>query len=185
MWLRQWLVLTCWTGLRLQDSIGLQITISQADLRSGALRWKAGKTGHSHSWPLPTWMASHLQQIELPYNQPTAHYCRLLRDHLTYACQAARVPVFCPQQIRQRSITEWTRADGVAGQIVHGCGLGVMKHYVDLLSVLESAAPRVRLPACFGASVDNGEALLISYHRLDPDAQKIVSGVAQRLAGTG
>lgn len=183
-WLRQWLVLTTWTGLRLQDSIGLHISIARG-IPTDAIRWQAGKTGHSHAWPLPSWMRDHLQPVELPYDRPTSHYCRLLRDHLTHACHAARVQVFCPQQLRQRSITEWTRADGVAGQIVHGCGLGVMRHYIDLFAVLESAAPRVRLPACFGATVDDGEALLVSYKRLDPAGQQIVSSVAQRLAGAG
>lgn len=184
-WLRQWLVLTCWTGLRLQDSIGLHIALNRQPLADSWLRWQAGKTGHSHVWPLPEWMAKHLIQVELPYSQPTAYYCRLLREHLIHACRAAKVQVFSPQQIRQRAITEWTRADGTAGQIVHGCGLGVMRHYLDLAAVLESAAPRVRLPACFGATVDDGEALLVSYKRLDPAGQQIVSSVAQRLAGAG
>lgn len=183
-WLRQWLVLTYWTALRLQDSIALQIQLSASGkLPDGPLRWQAGKTSINHVWPVPSWIRAHMTPLELPYSQPTMHYCRLLRDHLTHACRAAKVPEFCPQQLRQRAITEWTRADGVAGQIVHGCGLGVMRHYVDFCAVLESAAPRVRLPACFGATQDDGEALLLSYKRLDPAGQQIVCGIHRDLRG--
>jgi len=67
---------------------------------------------------------------------------------------------------------------------VHGSGLGVMSHYLDPLSVLESAAPRVRLPSCFGAqaSTTTEDALIASFRRLDPSAQGLVSMTAERLA---
>jgi hypothetical protein len=178
-WLRQWIVLTYWTGLRLQDSIALQLIM---DAASDVLRWRAGKTGHAHAYPVPGWIRAHLATVETPYDRPTLHFCRLLRAHIATACQTAKVQEFCPQQLRQRSITEWSRANATAGRIIHGCGLGVLIHYVDPLSVLESAAPRVRLPACFGALVDSGESLLQHYARCDEQAKSIVSLTAERLA---
>jgi hypothetical protein len=89
-----------------------------------------------------------------------------------------------PKQIRQTSVTEWTRANATAGAIVHGSGLGVMAHYLDPLSVLESAAPRVRLPSCFGACTETAseDTLLSHFRRLDPAAQGLIAGTAERLA---
>jgi hypothetical protein len=40
----------------------------------------------------------------------------------------------------------------MAGQIIHGCGLnGVLKHYLDPMTILEGAAKRIPVPKCFGA----------------------------------
>jgi hypothetical protein len=77
-----------------------------------------------------------------------------------------------------------TAANATAGAIVHGAGLGVMSHYLDHLAVLQSAAPRVRLPSCFGASSESGseESLLLNFRRLDPAAQGLIAGTAERLA---
>lgn len=180
VWIQQWLVIAYWTGLRLHDSLGLQLTLQQSVSRD-ALRWRAGKTGHNHAWPVPSWLVPHLEPAALPYSSATLHFCRLLRQHIAAACHAAHVPEFCPQQLRQRSITEWTRANATAGQLVHGCGIGVLSYYLDPLSVLEAAAPMVRLPACFGATVDTSQRLLQCYQRLDSEAQGLVVATAERM----
>ena len=72
----------------------------------------------------------------------------------------------------------------MAGAILHGSGLsGVMRHYIDPLSVLESAAPRVRLPDCFGATAGDVESTLVAnFRRLDTAAQGLIAGTAERLA---
>ncbi len=67
---------------------------------------------------------------------------------------------------------------------MHGSGLGVLNHYVDPLTVLESTAPMVRLPAGFadGHELTATAALPALVSRLDPDAQELVLRTAQRLA---
>ena len=177
-WLRQWIVLTYWTALRLCDSMGLQLSLP---LTGDAIRWRAGKTSHCHVYPVPSWLATHLLPLTLPYKHAGGHSVKIMRDHLHAACMAAGVPYWNPQRLRQRSITEWTRANATAGQHIHGCGIGVLSHYLDPLSVLESAAPQVRLPACFGASVDNAERMTAAYQRLDQHGQQLVLQTAERL----
>jgi len=93
--------------------------------------------------------------------------------------------VITPQNIRQASITEWSRSNATAGAIIHGCGLGVLAHYLDPLSVLESAAPRVRVPAAMRGDCKSEESeatLLIHFRRMDAAAQGIISATAERLS---
>ena len=181
-WLRRWLVLTYWTAARCEDSVRLYRLVTT---RCDVIRMRAEKTGANHCWPVPEWLQDWLI---LPASHPlrgtTQHFTDMIRDGLTVLCEKAGVDRFTPQQLRQRSITEWTRANATAGAIVHGSGLGVMAHYLDPLSVLESAAPRVRLPSCFGACVDDETegTLLIHFRRLDPAAQHLIAGTAERLA---
>lgn len=181
-WLRQWLVLSLWTGLRLSDAVALQQTLPAS---GASLRWQASKTGHSHAYPLPDWLRQHCDRLQLPYTASENYSCRVLRAHLSAACIAAGVKYFHPHTIRQRSLTEWSRVNGTAGSIIHGCGLGVLQHYLDPLSVLESAAPRVRVPAVMLGSfqrIDNEESLLCNFRRLDQSAQGLIADTAERLA---
>lgn len=179
-WLQQWMALSYWTGLRLRDSMRLQL---QTPLRTDVIRFQASKTGHPHCWPVPSWLRAYCDQRPLPYRHAGDHSVRILRSHLEAACLAAGVPVPLIKWIRQRSVTEWTRANATAGAIVHGSGLGVLSHYLDPLSVLEAAAPRVRLPDCFGATVDNSTRLSAAYERLDPQGRDLILTTAERLAG--
>lgn len=87
-----------------------------------------------------------------------------------------------PKHVRQRALTEWSRADAMAGRIIHGCGLGVLDHYVDPLSILENAQHRVRLPVSFGADQSSGEDVAVTFRRLDPEAQQLVRSTIRRLA---
>jgi hypothetical protein len=178
-WSRQWLVLSFWTGLRLADSIQLQQNLSPEKLC-----WTAGKTGHRQQWPIPPWIRPFLQAILLPYT-PTVDWSKaIVRAELQRVCKLANVPRILPSQIRDTSLREWCRADFHVGQIVHGCRLGVIGHYVHLLDILEPVAPKVRLPQCFGATSNEcRESLLLShFRRLDPSAQSLVAGTAERLA---
>lgn len=179
--LRRWIVLTYWTALRLADSVELYVMLSRP---CDVIRLRASKTGISHAWPVPMWLVPWIPRAEGHTGFSTDWFGKILRDELATTCVAASVAIITPQQIRQASITEWSRANATAGAIVHGCGLGVLAHYLDPLSVLESAAPRVRLPSCFGAaSGGNSESLLLSnYRRLDPAAQMLIAGTAERLA---
>lgn len=74
----------------------------------------------------------------------------------------------------------------MAGEIVHGCGLsGVMRHYIDRISILDSAAARVRIPDCFRGTMApdcHESTLLENFRRMDAAAQGIITTTAERLA---
>jgi integrase len=178
--LRRWLAIAYWTGLRLSDSIEVYVTCNAA---CDVLRHRASKTGLNHCWPVPEWLKEWLPRVEPHTGYSTPWFGELIRHELSETCERASVRHATPKQIRQASITEWTRANATAGAIVHGSGLGAMAHYLDPLSVLESAAPRVRLPSCFGsAHADTESTLLTHFRRLDPAAQSLITGTAERLA---
>jgi len=184
-WSCQLVVILYWTGLRLDDAIELQIR--GIDLEADAIRWQASKTGKNHCWPLMRWMRLWLAPVaKLPYCASNDHAQVIVRGELQRVSELGGVARIMPQQIRQRSVQEWTRANATAGAIVHGMGLGVMSHYLCPLMVLESAGPRVRLPVCFGGqqSQNTEEALISSFRRLDPAAQGLIAGTAERLAAS-
>lgn len=182
-WLRNWIALTAWTALRLSDGMELQTWLG-SQLCGSSIRMSASKTGHRHEYPTPRWMPAIWEPVLPPWTRSTDFWRKTLREAISYACGLAGVPEWTPKQLRQRSITEWSRANATAGAIVHGCGLGVLHHYLDPLQILEGAAPRVRLPECFGASADAGteDALLGNFRRCDPAAQSLIVGTTERLA---
>lgn len=179
-WLRGWLAVGLWTGLRVSDSL----RICGRPVPSETLRYVASKTGKRHVWPVPEWLRREWPR-EFPLSNATDAQLRHLRDCIVNACDAADVALWHPKQLRQRAVTEWSRANSTAGALVHGTGIGILRHYVDPLCVLEAAAPRVRLPACFGDSsaADRETVLIGNYRRLDPAAQELVSGMTERLTG--
>jgi integrase len=182
-WSCQYLVLSYWTGLRLDDALELQL--AGVDLEGDAIRWQASKTGKNHCWPLMGWMRPYLERVKrLPYERANDHAQVIVRGELERVAQLGNVPRIMPQQLRQRSVQEWTAANATAGAIVHGMGLGVMQHYLDPLAVLQSASAKVRLPSCFGSSesASTEDALLSHFRRLDPAAQGLIAGTAERLA---
>ncbi len=183
-WSRQLLALAYWTGLRLTDACGAHL---HGDFSRDHFRWSANKTGKDHVWPLPAWLRQMMaDRSGIPYRAANDHAQVIIRAEFERACKLAKVPRLLPIQLRQRAVTEWTRANAKAGEILHGCGLGVLRHYIEPLSILESAAPRVRLPACFGASSDvsNEDALLSNFRRLDPAGQGLVTMTLERLAAS-
>ena len=181
-WSCQYMILSYWTGLRLDDVLELQL--AGIDLEGDAIRWQASKTGKNHCWPLMSWMRPYLTPSRLPYAKSNDHAQVIVRGELERVAQLGKVARIMPQQLRQRSVQEWTAANATAGAIVHGMGLGVMQHYLDPLMVLQGASSRVRLPSCFGAteSASTEESLLCHFRRLDPAAQGLISGTAERLA---
>ncbi len=74
----------------------------------------------------------------------------------------------------------------MAGAIAHGSGLAgsVMRHYVSPLQVLAAAMPRVKVPAAMRGTVqiDDEQTLLSNFRRLDPEAQRMITGMSERLA---
>lgn len=181
-WSRQLVAICYWTGLRLNDALGAHLT---GDFSGDVFRWQAHKTGKAHLWPVPSWLRDLMSlRIQPPYRAANDHGQVIVRAEFDRCCRLAKVDRLCPIQLRQRAVTEWTRANATAGKIVHGCGLGILNHYIEPLSVLESAAPRVRLPKCFGATETTGEDMLLSnFRRLDPAGQSLVTMTVERLVG--
>lgn len=179
-WLRDWIALTWWTAMRLTDGMDCAARLAGQSLPS-VLRVVASKTQRAHAWPVPAWLQTLWTGTAPPWHRSTDFWRKTLRDAISHVCDTAHAARWTPKQLRQRSITEWTRANATAGQLVHGCGIGVLSHYLDPLSVLEAAAPMVRVPACFGATVDTSERLLQCYQRLDSEAQGLVVATAERM----
>jgi len=186
-WSRQWLIISYWCCLRLDDSIRLQLLIASekvSDEKSATLAWEAGKTNKEHKVPVPKWMQEWLQPTKLPFTRVSDWAQDLVRDELKQASEAAKCDQVYPKHIRQRGLTEWKLASPDAGSIIHGSGLGILDHYVPGVDILRSAMPRVRLPDCFGADGKDKqpeEALLTSFRLLDPQARELVMMTAQRM----
>lgn len=182
-WLQSWIAVSYWTALRMSDC--LRLLLSHKTCKLPSVVWlEASKTKKRHAYPIPDWLAQKVAADPWKFRSTSDFAKRQIRAGLHRACVANGFDIVHPKQFRQTGITEWSRANATAGRLIHGCGIGVLSHYIDPLSVLESAAPRVRLPSCFGATVNTGEeALLTSFRRLDPEAQKLVTGMSERLVG--
>lgn len=178
-WSRQWIVIAFWTALRFADTVRMQRVVEP-----DKLEWKASKTGRRHRWPVPEWLKAHLGKVPLPYTKSEDWSEVIVRAELERACKLAGVPRFLPNNVRDSSLREWVRADFNVGKVVHGCRLGVIGHYVDILDIIGPVAPRVRLPECFGVPTDKQpEAELVeSFRMLDPQAKDLVLMTAQRMA---
>lgn len=79
-------------------------------------------------------------------------------------------------------ITTTYKVSSDAGALLHGHGLGTRDHYVSALEILTAAMDRVRVPAAFGAASSPEESFLHSFRRLDPSAQSLITGTAERMA---
>lgn len=180
-WSLQWLVLAYWTALRLADTIALQKQLAPVPM----LQWQASKTKWWQSWPVPKWMAQYLHPVSLPYQTCPDWAQAIVREELTRVSNAAGIPQIYPKHIRQRSLTEWLAADFSAGQIIHGCGLKILDHYVSQVSVLENAMHKVKIPRGLKDQDDSSEeeTLILNFRRLDPQAKDLVVHTTQRLAG--
>lgn len=146
-WWRAWLAVGYWTGLRLTD---LTWGLGREHIRQDAIRYAASKTGASHVFPMTEHLRRIVAQAAAEYASPLlscARSANLLRKHLRTLCDNAGVRHLTPKHLRQASVTEWSKADARAGELIHGCGLpAVLRHYIDPLEILASAAPRVMWP---------------------------------------
>lgn len=165
-WVQQWMALTFWTGMRLADVLRMQLSFS--DAIPERLEWTASKTKHFFQWPIVPWVEQYLTRRAMPFSKSNDWGFRQTRIAIEKACKAAGVPVWRPKHFRQFAITAWMQADPVAGQIIHGCGLnGVLKHYVAPMTILESAAKKLDVPAFFkGDTKESQQAVTVA--DLDP-----------------
>lgn len=180
-WLRGWIALTTWTGLRVGDGVRILWEIGGTD-PGPVLRIRASKTWKEHVFPMPLWLREILKCSPFPREYCMENTKKFVRAQISVLCAEAGVPAWTPKHLRQRAVTEWTAANATAGAILHGCGLGVMHHYLDPLTVLESAANRVKLPECFGVKRPNEDSLIDAFRRLDPAAQSMLAAMSERLA---
>jgi hypothetical protein len=103
--------------------------------------------------------------------------------------QLARLarPCLTLQQLRRASITLWMQAHPEAGRIVHGCGLGVLRHYLDPWTILVSAAPRFTLPVvCLSPQERSAtrrarNELIECFDRAGREQQRLILDVARGL----
>lgn len=183
-WARQWLVISYWCSMRLDDSLKVQLDIHSGK-HQGALflLWTAGKTGRKHRVPVPKWMLSFLSPVDLPYSKVNDWTQETVRESLKRASQCCGIDQVYPRNIRQRGLTEWKRASPDAGSIIHGSGLGILDHYIPPIEILQAAMHQVRLPACFGAVGEKSheDDLLTSFRRLDPQGKDLVVMTAKRI----
>jgi len=181
LWAQQWLVFALWTAARLDDVIRLQ---QQLTATSSTLALTASKTGHRHEWPVPAWLQPWLTPQRLPYGKNYDWSGHLVRQALHAASECCDIPDVLPNHVRDRALTEWSRADHTACEVLHGQSLGTLRHYLSPLEILSAAAPRVKLPECFGASTDSTSRLIDSFNRLDPNAQNLVVDMTERFSKT-
>lgn len=167
-WMQQWLALTTWTGARLKDSMALQIKVNAGEFKgSDTMTHQAEKTGKVHSWPIPKWLLKFMKPVELPFHDVSDFASDNVRKHLAELCERAGVSKFTPKNVRQRAVTQWMRANGAAGAILHGSSLGVLAHYIDPTEVLFETMPRVVMPKCF----------------MDPDSEQVPASVTDLFSG--
>ncbi len=190
--MQQWLVLTTWTGARLTDAMKLQALVQSGQFeKTEFITFQASKTGKQHLWPIPDWLRPWLRKIDHTFKPVNSFQVRTHRNRLTEYCAAAGVPIFTPKQIRQRAITQWTRANGAAGAIVHGKSLGVMDSYVDQNELLLEAMPRVIMPDVFKLRAGITPATVAAddpyqvFQSLDPRTRDIMLQTMRAMLGQG
>lgn len=142
---RRWLTANYLTGLRLGDMLRL----SPGDIQGEWLKIKAGKTSRAQLFPLCPLLRSALnvpsERVFVCSKSP-----HLIRRELAKLSAAVGASIkVTPQSIRRLSITQWSLADETAGKIIHGSGLGVLRHYIQVEQVLREARKRLAVPKSF------------------------------------
>lgn len=146
-WMRAFLVLEYWTGIRGQN---LCWDFGWRHVREDSIRFRQSKTGKRHTFPLHPIVTAHLRLV-YGMDERRVFAVRSLQrvnTELSRLCEAAGVRRMTTNNIREACFTQWTIAGETAGKLVHGCGLPrvLRRHYLGRLQVLEEAMPRFRWP---------------------------------------
>lgn len=146
-WLRGFIALGLWTGLRASDLLKLEWSAIEDE----RIVIEASKTGKEHRFPLPSILKGLIEPLRA-LNRATVlgvgeHTLHLIRDELTRLCGVAGIAQIGPQALRRASITTWATVSPEAGRIVHGTGLGVLAHYYDGEQILRAAMDRFPWPS--------------------------------------
>lgn len=185
-WLRAFLVLGLWTGLRLKDLYALRWDA----ITEQRIAWQASKTSKEHRYPMCSVLWSHLAPLR-KLNRPTVLGVsgtnpKLLRDKLHAAMP---VDTITPQSLRRASVTTWATVSPEAGRIVHGTGLGVLRHYYDGEQILRACADRFPWPVSMLPPDQRDERQRLANEtesvlaRLSPERIADVLRVARAFAG--
>ncbi len=113
--------------------------------------WQASKTKRPHIYPVDDVLRRHLAPLRdvaqsqrvFPVSDSQA---RFVRDELKRISGHDRLTA---QPLRRVSLTAWAQADRTACELIHGCGLGVLQHYVGAEQILSAAMVRRSWPSAF------------------------------------
>jgi hypothetical protein len=183
-WLQQFLAISYWTAARLDDVIRIQQALTCVPI---VLQHVARKTQHRHRYPVPVWLRQWLEPVKLPYGKNFDWSGVIVRSALAAICDTCNVATIKPNHIRDLSLNSWMAASPSAVGVLHGQDLKTLKHYIDPLRMLESAASRVFVPRCMLGDCkqsDNEGTLLDNFRKLDPQAQGLIVSTAERLAAS-
>lgn len=179
--LRSYIAFSYWSALRQSDAMEWLRARRKSDIPR-LIEHRASKTGKLHEIPMPSWLPPIIASGPYRFRSVSDYARKSIRAEIKAACIAAGVDSWSPKNLRQASVTAWSQSNAIAGRIIHGCGLGIMSHYIDPIAVLTAAMDRVRVPQSFGASSSPEESFLHSFRRLDPSAQTLIGTMAERLA---
>lgn len=191
-WWRALLVVAVWTGLRRGDLARL----TWGDIGPETITVRAGKTGRLQRFPVTPLVNRHLARLRpdcdglkpdcTVFGFPTSSSFRACYDQLARLSLYAGVrPPLTLQALRRLSIQSWSAANAEAGRIVHGCGLGILAHYLDPLALLRAIGPRVKLPEAFLSPAERHEQereraeLIARWDASDQDHRRLILGVAR------
>lgn len=183
-WLRAFLVFAFFTGLRWRDL--RTVTWDAVD----RLEWEASKTSKLHQYPACEIVTRHLEPLRTSGSELvfpfTACHGYLLRRELKRISNSDKLT---PQAIRRCSITQWSIASPDAGRLIHGTGIGIRGHYLDVRRVLASALPQLEWPLAFLSEGERDRRqqattrILSLAGRLPADRLDDLERVAQAFAG--
>lgn len=187
-WLRGFLVLQVWTGFRIGDLLRLTWDSVTAD----RIVWQASKTSKEHRLPMCGVVSEHLKKLEpkrptILSVGPGSHHSLL--DELARLSTIAGVETITPQALRRASVTTWATVSPEAGRIVHGTGLGVLRHYYDCEQILRACSDRFPWPVSMLPPDQRDERQRLASEtesvlaRLSPERIADVLRVARAFAG--
>ena len=144
---RAYLAVGFHTGLRENDM--RRITWDAIGLQR--IDWQASKTKRPHVFPVDDVLRRHLEPL-----RSTAMTDRVfpISDSQTRFVRAELKRIsgdagLTAQPLRRASLTAWAQADRTACEIIHGCGLGVLQHYLGADRILREAMLRRAWPVAF------------------------------------
>ena len=144
-WMRAFVVLEYWTGLRGQDLIW---QFEWRHIREDCIKFRASKTGKRHVFPLHPTVMRHLSLVHGSHETRVLGVRSLNRvnDQLARMSAAAGIRKLTTTHIREACFTQWTLADETSGKLIHGCGIPrvLRRHYLGRLQILQASAERVR-----------------------------------------
>lgn len=185
-WWRASLLLLCLYGPRRSDWLALRWSL----IDEHRTRINAGKTGRVHELPTHPALWRHLQVL-IRENEFVFRGRRSFKQvyrEFDRISAAAGIEPLRPQRLRQYAISQWYAVSESAGRIIHGCGIGVLGHYVEQSTILSQAQARLCLPDCFLTPSERrrdrqGEQELIaSYRRASRSGKRVLQAVAQRFS---